>query len=94
MIVTDGRTATMANFDPQLHTLRSIAGALEDPKQKQEAQSARFNLYAALKAGDEAGAKAWLDALETALACATVPNEQIRAVAERAIQSIRGGLAE
>lgn len=80
-------------FDSQLHILRSIAASIEDARQRQEAQSARFNLYAALEMNDDAEAGNWLEALEAALACAAIPNAHLRATAERAILAIRKGLA-
>jgi hypothetical protein len=89
----DGRTAQLnKKYDPQLHILRSIAGSIEDMRQRQEAQSARFNLYAALEQGDVKAAINWLDALETAFSLATIPNMLARQKARDAMTFIREGL--
>lgn len=85
---------TKEQFDPQLHILRSIANSLEDDKQRQEAQSARFNLFAALTNADDESARNWLNALEVSLALATIPNATARARAEAAINAIRRGIGQ
>ena len=54
-------------FDPQLHILRSVAASLDDPKQRHEAETARFNLFVALREENEASALEWLEALEISL---------------------------
>lgn len=86
----EGRT--VMKFDPQLHTLRSIANSIEDPRQRQEAQSARFNLFAALEQENSEEAKHWLDALDASIECATIPSAKLRKTAGDAINAIRRGL--
>lgn len=80
-------------FDPQLHILRSVARSMEDNRQRQEAKSARFNLFAALEQNDRESALTWLEALEVSLKCAewSMPAATV-ASAQRAIAAIRSGL--
>jgi hypothetical protein len=81
-------------YDPQLHLLRTVANSIEDQKERQEAVSARFNLYAALEADDRPLAHNWLDALEAAIATAPNVNADSRlfSLAHNAINAIRRGL--
>lgn len=80
-------------FDPQLHILRSVANALEEPRARQEAQSARHNLFAALEQNDRENALNWLEALEVSLKCAefSMPPTTVASF-NRAIEAIRSGL--
>lgn len=83
-------------FDPQLHLLRSVANAIEDPKQKSEAVSARFNLYAALEANDKPLARSWLDALEAAITLSpdSAVNARMYGMAQNALDAIRRGIRD
>ena len=51
-------------FDPQLHLLRTVVRSLPDARQRHEAETARFHLFAALQTGDTAAANQWLIALQ------------------------------
>jgi len=55
------------DYDAQLHVLRSVARATDDNRQRQEIESARFNLYAALETRDRDAARQWSRALRVAL---------------------------
>ncbi len=85
---------TTTTFDPQLHTLRTIASKISDRKQRQEAMSARYNLFAALVAGDNLAAIDWLTALKVALKAASPSlDSEALATAERAMEAIREGIS-
>jgi hypothetical protein len=55
-------------IDPELHTLRSVLNAIDDPS----AETARFKLFKALEAEDYALARRWHDALEAAVRSAFI----------------------
>ena len=62
--------------DPHLHILRSVIRAIDDHHARQEAESARFHLFASLEADNHVAAREWLTALRVALAtyCAAYPD--------------------
>jgi hypothetical protein len=82
--------------DPELHTLRSVVRAIPDARVRQDAEGARFNLYAALEHADAVAAGRWCTAaLETALVLALVDDlARVRATAAAAVRAIRACLDE
>lgn len=54
-------------FDSQLHVLRTVGRSFDDIREAQEFDSARFNLYAAIRQEDWDLALLWLRAVQTAL---------------------------
>ena len=92
----------MAEYDAQLHVLRTAARAVGDPRHRHELETARFKLFAALESGDDAEALALLEALEVGFDAATAGADQdpqrltLRATTwasiERAVTIIRDGL--
>lgn len=54
-------------LDPELHTLRSVIRTIVDPKARADAESARFNLYAALDDDDAHLARRWSRAVRAAM---------------------------
>lgn len=63
-----------AEIDPELHTIRSVVSRA-DGRERQQIESARFNLYAAFEARDAASAKRWAGALRAALIAYEGPPE-------------------
>jgi len=94
---TKGRKDRMDNnkFDAQLHLLRSAARAATalNMRAGHEAESARFNLFAALQAERTDSARNWLRALEVSLRTADLQAE-ILGPALDAMGEIRAGLEE
>ena len=64
--------------DPYLHVLRSIAAGIEDEKERQNFETARFNLYAALELSDAEASTAWLTAVTTALRTLHIDNDLLK----------------
>ena len=82
-------------YDPELHTLRSIARST-DGRDRQELESARFNLFAALERGATHEARRWSRALRVALLAyepgAGVDGEELRSAGLAALEVIESGL--
>ena len=53
--------------NPQLHILRSVIHVMDDYRARQPAESARFNLFAALQQDDLPSARQWCLALRVSL---------------------------
>ena len=76
-------------IDPQLHILRSVARTL-DPRKTQEAETARFNVFAKAQEGRVTEALEWLEALDVALNTTEYPLEEpTKSSVEKAISRIR-----
>jgi hypothetical protein len=75
--------------DPPLHILRTIARQLPDPRSRQEAESARFNVYTALEAQNADAVQSWLTALETSIVTGFSDDHPARDVAQTAITALR-----
>jgi hypothetical protein len=79
--------------DPYLHILRSVATGIEDDKERQNFEAARFNLYAALETGSSEASTAWLDAVVTALRTLHIDSD-LREEGMAAAKKIRKHLKE
>jgi hypothetical protein len=79
--------------DPYLHILRSVGTGVEDDKERQNFEAARFNLYASLETGDTKTSNAWLDAVIVALRTLHIDSD-LREEAMAAAKKIREHLKE
>lgn len=79
-----------AEIDPELHTLRSVVSRA-DGRERQQIESARFNLYAAFEGRDAAAARRWASALRAALIAYEGPVE-LQALGLRALDTIEGAI--
>lgn len=73
-------------IDPELHTLRSVVQRA-DGRERQQLESARFNLYAAFEGRDPDAARRWADAVRAALLAYEGPDE-LREIGLRALVAI------
>lgn len=75
-----------SDVDPELHTIRSVVSRA-DGRERQQLESARFNLYAAFESRDPAAARRWASALRAALLAYGGPPE-LQALGLRALDTI------
>lgn len=79
-----------AEIDPELHTIRSVVSRA-DGRERQQIESARFNLYAAFEARDADAARRWAAALRAALIAYEGPDE-LREIGLGALATIEAAL--
>jgi hypothetical protein len=79
--------------DPYLHVLRSIAAGVEDDKERQNFETARFNLSAALETGDTETSNEWLDVVIVGLKTLHIDSD-LREEAMAAAKKIREHLKD
>lgn len=76
-----------SDLDPELHSLRSIIRTL-DGRERTDAESARFGVYAALEAGDAPLARRWSAALRVAMLALPEDRAHLRGPALAALDTI------
>lgn len=78
------------DFDPELHTLRTIARLPNAPR---DLEGARFNLWNALSHGKIIQARRWITAARTALRAPSEIDADMRAAGLAALEVIEVGIA-